>query len=59
MYDIYYNLLVDTNFLGGAIQYASIETLCRYIAVAMSILTFVGVLLCVFAVFKKVCKWFS
>ena len=58
MYDIYYNLLIDNNFLGGAIQYQSIEVLCRYLAVAMSIGTFVLVVLCIFACFKKVCKWF-
>ena len=59
MYDIYYNLLIDNNFLGGAIQYQSIEVLCRYLAVAMSIGTFIFVILCIFACFKKVCKWFT
>lgn len=59
MYDMYYNLLIDNNFLGGAIQYESIQILCRYLAVAMSITTFISVVLCLFAIFKKVCKWFS
>lgn len=59
MYDIYYNLLIDNNFLGGAIQYDSIETLCRYLAVAMSIGTFIFVVLCFIACFKKVCKWLA
>lgn len=58
MYDLYYNLLIDNNFLGGAIQYQSIETLCRYLAVGMSITTFVLTILLFFGLFRKVCKWF-
>lgn len=59
MYELFYNLFMDNNLLGGASEFAATEILARYLSYGCTIAIFVGIIILSFSVFgilKKIFK---